>query len=297
MATGPSASAAIGVFDSGLGGLTVVRELQRLLPNESIVYLGDTARVPYGTRAASTVRRYALSCADLLCHRNIKFLVVACNTASAVAIDPLEQQLGVPVIGVIHPGADAAVEAVHEQLNQGLVAPKIGVLGTAGTIRSQAYTHAVQRQLPGVAVIEQAAPLLVPLVEEGWLTGQVPTLAVERYVQPMLEAGVSVLVLGCTHYPLLVPVLSEVTERCNGIPVRIVDGARACARAVSTRLRQLRALNDGSNSATLSLLATDLPDSFLASAQRFLGKGVSDVHQVDIVPSTAVLPEETPPDA
>ena len=194
--------APLGVFDSGLGGLTVVRALRDALPGEHIVYLGDTARVPYGTKGAETVVKYALSCARHLVARNVKALVVACNTSrSAVAPERLRVELDIPILGVVEPGARAAVAATQ--------AGRIGVLATAGTIASGAYPRAVAQVSTRAEVIGQAAPLLVPLAEEGWTEGEVPQLVVRRYLQPLAEAGVDVVVLGCTHYPLLRTVIEE----------------------------------------------------------------------------------------
>src|SRR5690606_25121009 len=177
----------IGVFDSGLGGLTVVRALREQLPRESIVYLGDTARVPYGTRSASTVLRYARGCSELLLQRGIKLLVIACNTASAVALDVLARELPIPVIGVVGPGASAAVRAANGLLARGLQEVRIGVLGTLSTIESGAYPRAVRQHSAHMELCTVAAPLLVPLVEEGWLEGDVPELAVARYLTPLLD--------------------------------------------------------------------------------------------------------------
>src|SRR5262245_23693638 len=229
----PSTPAPLGVFDSGLGGLTVVRALCRALPDERIVYLGDTARVPYGTRSAETVIRYARGCSRVLVERGVKGLVVACNTVSAVALDMLRAELDLPVLGVVEPGARAALEALEQRVVRSRGEPaKIGVLGTHGTILSGAYPRAIGRLSTRVEVLGAPAPLLVPLVEEGWLEGDVPRLAVERYVAPLLESGVRVLVLGCTHYPLLAPVIGAVAERLAGEEVTIVDSAVATAEDV-----------------------------------------------------------------
>jgi glutamate racemase len=272
----------VGVFDSGLGGLTVVRALRQELPNESIVYLGDTARIPYGTRTAATVCRYAEGCAAALLQHGIKVLVVACNTVSAVALEGLSAGLSVPVIGVVEPGARAAVNAARAQADAGGTVPKIGVLCTEGTLRSGAYARAVQRIAPGIEVLVRAAPLFVPLAEEGWVEGDVPRLAAERYVGPLLEQGASVLLLGCTHYPLLQAVIHATAQSLGNRPVQIVDSALATAQALAELLeaRQLRAPAD--KRPGLRLLATDLPASFRGSARRFLGDEVSDVQQVDI---------------
>jgi len=277
--------APLGVFDSGLGGLTVARALRSRMPSERIVYLGDTARVPYGTRSAETVVRYARGCARLLTERGVKALVVACNTVSAVALDILRAELDLPVIGVVEPGARAAVQAL-----QGLsdVAAKIGVLGTTGTVASGAYPRAVGQISTRLEVVANAAPLLVPLVEEGWLEGEVPRLAVRRYVEPLIEAGARVIVLGCTHYPLLKGTIAEVARELAGRPVPVVDSAEATAEAVMSFIADERiAPSDDPPSAgeELELLVTDLPASFGKVAERFLGAAASQVKQVDLGPA------------
>src|SRR4051812_1052382 len=185
----------IGVFDSGIGGLTVVKALRDLLPAEHIIYLGDTARVPYGSRSPSTVERYSLEIATMLMERNAKMVVVACNTVSSVALPQLEQALPVEVIGVIRPGAEAALQ--QSQTNH------IGVIGTRATIRSGAYERTLKELDPSVQVTSRACPLLVPLIEEGLLRDPVTDQMIARYVEPMLAQGIDTLVLGCTHYPLL----------------------------------------------------------------------------------------------
>ncbi|MBM4362969.1 MAG: glutamate racemase, partial [Deltaproteobacteria bacterium] len=215
-------AAALGVFDSGLGGLTVVRALRARLPAEDVIYLGDTARVPYGTRSADTILRYARGCAKVLTDRGVKALVVACNTATAVALEMLRAELDLPVVGVIQPGAESAVRLAAAL---GGTAGRIGVLGTARTISSGAYPRAVGGVSTRYEVVGQAAPLLVPLVEEGWVEGDVPRLAVERYLAPLLDAGAGVIVLGCTHYPVLREVIVEAAERLAGRPIGVVDSA------------------------------------------------------------------------
>jgi len=231
----------LGVFDSGLGGLTVVRSLRQRCPNENIIYLGDTARVPYGTRSASTVIRYARGCARLLTDRGVKALVVACNTVSAVAVDILRAELDIQVVGVVQPGAAAAVRVAEAEARRtGGPPPKIGVLGTQGTIHSGAYPRAVSISSTRLEVFGRAAPLLVPLVEEGWLEGQVPELAVERYVTQLLEDGAGVIVLGCTHYPLLRPIVEAVAARLAGRTIPVVDSAEA-----RNRPRSVGAFGDG----------------------------------------------------
>lgn len=288
-AAGKSSAAPVGIFDSGLGGLTVVRAVIGKMPSESIVYLGDTARVPYGTRSAATVCRYAEGCARVLSAYRIKALVVACNTVSAVALEPLQRTLDVPVIGVVEPGAAAAVQAARRAQASGHPS-KIGVLGTEGTIRSRAYERAVLRLAPELEVVTQPAPLLVPLVEEGWLDGEVPRLAVRRYVEPLIRAGAGVLVLGCTHYPLLEPVIRAVASELSGGPVSIVDGAEASASALGALLDEHELFAAPGSPPRLDLLATDLPASFRASACRFLGAEAPDVVQIDIADPTSHRP-------
>lgn len=274
-------SAPVGVFDSGLGGLTVVRAMRRRLPEESIVYLGDTARVPYGSRTAATVCRYAEGCASVLVDRGVKALVVACNTVSAVALESLAQKVDLPVIGVIEPGARAAVQAA-EELEAAGGAARIGVLGTEGTIRSGAYVRAVERLSPRLTVTGIAAPLLVPLAEEGWLDGEVPRLAARRYLAPLIEHGANVIVLGCTHYPLLEPVIRAAASELTPGPVRVVDSAEAAAQALAALLYDQGLATRGGREPELTLLATDLPASFHAAARRFLGAEVGEVQAVDI---------------
>ncbi|MET0409827.1 MAG: glutamate racemase [Polyangiaceae bacterium] len=282
--------APIGVFDSGLGGLTVVRALLRQLPAERFVYLGDTARVPYGTRSAATVCRYAESCASVLTSHHMKALVVACGTVSAVALEPLRSALTVPVLGVVEPGAQAAVQAALKLASGSGGKVKIGVLGTEGTIRSRAYERAVASLSSDVELVTQAAPLFVPLAEEGWVSGEVPRLAALRYVEPLIRAGASVLVLACTHYPLLAPVIREVAEELAGRPVTIVDSAEASATALAALLEERGIAAQRPLTPRLKLLATDLPASFHTSACRFLGAEAPEVTQVDITDTESHRP-------
>jgi glutamate racemase len=278
--------APLGVFDSGLGGLTVARALRRALPDEAILYLGDTARVPYGTRSGETVLRYARGCARVLIERGVKGIVVACNTVSAVALDMLRAELDLPVLGVVEPGARAAVHAlelVTGTSTEARASAKIGVLGTAGTIASGAYPRAIGRLSTRVEVVAVAAPLLVPLVEEGWLEGEVPRLAVARYVEPLVRAGARVLVLGCTHYPLLAPVIASVARELAGADVMVVDSAVATAEDVARFFDEERLEPAPADSrASFEILVTDRPASFREVAGRFLGFDVSEVSQIDL---------------
>lgn len=264
----------IGIFDSGLGGLTVARAVRAALPSEHLVYLGDTARVPYGTRSAETVVKYAIACAERLLAYDIKLLVVACNTASGVALETLQSRLDIPVIGVIRPGAAAGVRATRSG--------RIGVLATAGTVASGAYERAIHAENEAIQVFAQPAPLFVPLAEEGWVTGEVPRLAARKYLEPLAEVDVDTIVLGCTHYPLLNETIHDVAADLLGHEVVVVDSAEATA----ARLVELQ----GSGSPVpapdgdLRILVTDLPGQFASSASRFLGKGVDglDIEAIDL---------------
>jgi glutamate racemase len=267
--------APLGVFDSGLGGLTVVRALREALPDERIIYLGDTARVPYGTKGPATIVKYALACAHHLVARGVKALVVACNTVSAVAPERLRVELDVPILGVIEPGARAAVAATRTG--------RIGVLATAGTIASGAYPRAVARLSTRAEVVAMAAPLLVPLAEEGWMDGEVPRLVVRRYIEPLALARVDVVVLGCTHYPLLRRTIEVEVHRSLGENVAVVDSAHATAEDVGTFLssRGMRG-SPRSEPAPIQLLVTDVSRTFDEVASRFLGGEVGQVEQVDL---------------
>lgn len=269
--------APIGVFDSGLGGLTVVRAIAEALPSEHLLYLGDTARVPYGTRSAHTVIRYARGCGALLAREGIKMLVVACNTVSAVALDMLRVELDMPVLGVIEPGARAAVRASRSG--------RIGVIATAGTVGSGAYPRAVASFETRAEVKQQAAPLLVPLAEEGWLEGEVPRLIVRKYLEPLLGdgEGIDALVLGCTHYPLLAAVIGEEARRAGGSEVAVVDSGLAAASELRGMLEERR-LRTEEGPGRLRLLVTDRPGRFAEVASRFLGRDAEglEVEQVDL---------------
>jgi glutamate racemase len=270
--------APLGVFDSGLGGLTVVRALRDECPAEDIVYLGDNARVPYGTRSPATIVRYAQSCAKALSERGVKAIVVACNTVSSVALEMLRAELDLPVSGVIVPGARAAAAAAGE-------AP-VGVLGTAGTIASGAYRRALASLSSRTEIVGQAAPLLVSLAEEGWLDGEVPELVVRRYIAPFFGADgaprVGCVVLGCTHFPLFRELIArELAARAGG-PVPVVDSAVETARDVRGFLDDRGMARSGGGEGKLQILVTDMPKSFAEVASRFLGAALGSVEQVDL---------------
>ncbi|MBS2025922.1 MAG: glutamate racemase [Deltaproteobacteria bacterium] len=266
-----SAEAPIGLFDSGVGGLTVLRALEARLPREHTVYLGDTARVPYGTRSAEVVTRYAQLNARYLASQGIKALVVACNTVSAHALPALTKSLPMPVVGVIEAGAQAAVKATR--------GGSIAVLGTPGTIASGAYQSALKRLAPLAPVIARACPLFVPLAEEGWTDGDVPRLVAERYLGDLRRSGVDTVVLGCTHYPLLAKTIAEVV----GPKVSVVDGAEATAEACAQILSARTMLRPESpKAATSRVICTDLPERFRGVAERFLGRKTGEVELVDL---------------
>jgi glutamate racemase len=248
----------IGVFDSGIGGLTVVRALQDLLPNEDIFYLGDTARLPYGGKDRATIERYSLEIAGLLLAENAKLIVVACNTASALALPRLQQSLRVPVVGVIAPGARAAAQKTKNG--------RVGVLATRATVASGAYERAISAFHPDLEVISQACPLLVPLIEEAWFDDPVTREVVERYLRPLLAMDVDTLVLGCTHYPLLEPLIADVA----GSKVGLVDSARNCALAVHQWLNESGLRNDHLHAGTLQVALTDAFNPFLKTVEEIL---------------------------
>jgi len=245
----------LGVFDSGIGGLTVVKALRDLLPNENIVYLGDTARVPYGPKSPETVRRYAVELAEILMRKNAKALVVACNTVSSVALPLLTQKFSVPVIGVIEPGAQAALQATRNR--------HIGVIGTRATIRSGAYEKALRAADHNVRVSSRACPLLVPLIEEGLLNDDLTDQVITRYLEPLLADKIDTLVLGCTHYPLLKSAIARLLKQ----QIVLVDSAQNCARAVEETLDQQSLRASQPNRGELHVALTDAADSFLNVAR------------------------------
>lgn len=281
-ATSAQRDAKIGIFDSGLGGLTVARAIANALPGEDLVYLGDTARVPYGTRSPHTVLRYARSCAAHLRQRDIKVLVIACNTVSAVALDMLRVELDIPVLGVIVPGARAGVDACHGRR-------VLGVIATAGTVASGAYGRAAAALSSRVEVVAHAAPLLVPLAEEGWLEGDVPELVVQRYIEPLAAKDIGALILGCTHYPLLHTTIAAQVEKICGPEVRVVDSADATASELGALLQSRELDCARKEGGSIRILVTDRPERFLQVASRFWGRTLSDeeVEQIDLVPESS----------
>lgn len=251
--------APIGIFDSGIGGLTVARAIYDRLPGESTVYFGDTARVPYGPKSPETVRRYSLEILQWLVGQGVKLVVVACNTSTAHALDTLQAASPVPVIGVIEPGARAAVAAT--------AGGPVGVIGTAGTIASNAYRRAIQALSPSLVVEQVACPLLVPLVEEGWLDRPATELIARDYLTPLMARGIDTLVLGCTHYPLLKPVLGRVM----GPGVRLIDSAEETAGAVADRLLQSGLMASPGAPVSHRFVVSDDEPRFRQVGSRFIG--------------------------
>lgn len=265
-----SASSPIGVFDSGIGGLTVVRELTRQLPNESIIYFGDTARVPYGPKSPETVIRYSREITSFLRDQGVKAVVVACNTATAHALPALRDEYDLPIIGVIEPGSRAAARATRSG--------SVGVIGTHGTINSRAYERAIVAELPTANVMARACPLFVPLIEEGWLETEATRLIATEYLGPFVGASIDTLVLGCTHYPLMKRAIGEVVGR----HVRLIDSAEETAAETAEALRTHSLANDDGAEASYRFIASDVPDQFLRVGQRFLGKAIERVETVTL---------------
>ena len=258
--------AAIGVFDSGIGGLTVVAAIFRELPNERVVYVGDTARVPYGPKSPDTVLRYSRQIAAFLLEQHVKAIVIACNTATAHALDTLQREVGVPVIGVVTPGARAAVRST--------TTGRIGVIGTTGTINSGAYHRAIASLAPDAVVTGIACPLFVPVIEEGWVEHPATRLIAESYLAEMRTHGVDTLVLGCTHYPLLSPLIASVM----GSGVTLVDSAAETALALRDVLADCSlARSEAAAGLAHRFIATDAPDAFSRVGQRFIGPALHDV--------------------
>ena len=261
----------IGIFDSGIGGLTVVRQIRKVLPNEDIVYLGDTARVPYGTKSPSTVVRFSCEDTQFLVQQNVKAVVVACNTASAWALPTLEKQFKVPVFGVILPGVRAALEKTHSH--------RIGVIGTGATIRSKAYSNGLLARCDTAKVFARACPLLVPLVEEGWTNHPVTRAVLREYLAPLRRHRIDTLILGCTHYPLLKSAIRAVVGR----DIALVDSAESCARYVKERLEHLDLLvGNRRRAGTIQPFVTDEADRFAELAKRFLGVPTETAWKVEL---------------
>lgn len=259
----------IGVFDSGIGGLTVAARIRAAMPSEDLVYFGDTARLPYGSKSAETVTRFSREIAHFLLRRQVKAIVVACNSASALALDVLGREVPVPVVGVIDPGAEAAL--AHTRTG------RVGVIGTRATIRSDAYRRALTGRRADVEVTQVATPLFVHLVEEGWVEGDVPDRVAAAYLDELAASGVDTVILGCTHYPLLV----QVVARALGDAVTLVDSAEETARALRLLLDERGLRSSASGSGRLVCHASDVTEGFPSLAERFLGHSLDAVHAVE----------------
>ncbi len=260
----------IGIFDSGIGGLTVVKSILRLMPNENIVYFGDTARVPYGSKSNETVIEYSLQAANFLLRKNIKLLVVACNTASAVALKDLKKFLTIPVIGMIEPGAKMAIQESRNGI--------VGVIGTRATISNRAYANELKKISPRTKVYERACPLFVPLAEEGWLDHKVTEMIAKEYLKELKEKNIDSLILGCTHYPIL----QDIIQKVIGKNVKLIDSGTPAAHLVEDYLngRQLR--NQSVHQGISEFYVSDVPAKFREIAERFLGRKIIHLHKVEL---------------
>ncbi len=260
----------IGVFDSGVGGLSVVHSLMQRLPNENIIYFGDTARVPYGPKSAQVVREYALQDTEFLLSKDVKMIVIACNTVSAVALDIVKKLAGtIPVIGVIFPGAQAAVAASKKK--------RIGVIGTVGTINSNAYTNAIRLIDKSVEVFSQPCPLFVPLAEEGWTQHKATELIAKEYLFPLQTHKIDTLVMGCTHYPILRNTIEKVLHSS----ITLIDSGEAAALEVEKILKEKELKNPSKLKANIQFFVSDLPHKFTEVGERFLGKKLGRVWNVE----------------
>lgn len=260
----------IGIFDSGIGGLTVVKEVMKILPNEDIYYFGDTARVPYGNKSPETVTKFSFQNTRFLISKDVKAIVIACNTASAFSIDSVKENFNIPVLGVIDPGARAAARETKSR--------KIGIIGTEGTIASKAYEKAIRKIIPSAEIFAYACPLFVPLVEEGWAGSKVSYLVAEEYLTPLKKAGVDTLVMGCTHYPLLKKVVGDVM----GPDVKLINPAEETALDLMDVLTNNELENGINGSTKYKYYVSDNVDKFSKVGCNFLSKEVFNIDRIDI---------------
>lgn len=258
----------VGVFDSGVGGLTVMREIVKHLPAENILYLGDTARVPYGTRSPETVMKYSVENTEFLISKGIKLLVVACNTSSSVSLDLLKRKFTIPVIGVVEPGARAAAAATKLK--------RIAVIGTETTIGSGSYEKAIKALDGSIEVTGIACPLFVPLIEEGWIEGEVVTLTAEKYLEPIRHNGADTLVLGCTHYPMIKDVIARVAG------IALIDSAIETAKEVKRMLGDSNLLRLERTEGKKEFFVTDAPGKFARTGERFLGHKLANISKISL---------------
>jgi glutamate racemase len=263
-------SSPIGIFDSGVGGLTVAKKIFQLLPNENVIYFGDTGRYPYGPRSKEIVKKFSFQNVSFLLRQGVKFIVVACNTASAFALEELRKNFDIPLVGVIEPGATAAIKATRNG--------KIGVIGTVGTIYSKAYQKSIHRQTPQVKVYPIPCPLFVSLAEEGYINKAATHLISLEYLNPLIRKRVDTLVLGCTHYPLLKRVIS----RIMGEKVKLIDSAEETAKEVKSLLKHSGLLRNSSGRTFRRFYVSDVPDRFVKVGERFLNGRITNVKRIDI---------------
>jgi len=260
----------IGVFDSGIGGLTVAKSLFELLPNENIIYLGDTARLPYGTKSKETVILYSIECLKFLLSKNVKMVVVACNSSSSVAVPFLQKITKIPVIGVIEPGS---IAAVNKTINK-----KIGVIGTLGTIKSNAYRKQVKKYRKDVEIYSQACSLFVQLAEDGWTNNKIAELTAKEYLSGLKDKGVDTVILGCTHYPILKNTIRKVL----GKNIQLIDSGEETAKEVKNILGKKNFLNTQKKKGYHKFFVTDFPNNFKIISERFLGRKISEVKKVKL---------------
>lgn len=260
----------IGVFDSGIGGLTVVKKLFSTMPEENIVYFGDTARVPYGSKSNSTVVEYAIQDTNFLINKNVKVIVVACNTVSSIAIDELKKKFDLPIVGMINPGSESAVKKTKNG--------KIGVIGTRATISSKAYSREIKKINSEIEVFEKACPLFVPLAEEGWINHKASFEIAEEYLKELRDLQIDTLILGCTHYPIL----SEVIQKVIGEKVSLIDSGVASAEVVKQVLDRTDLHTNSFSNGRNDFYVSDIPTKFKEVAELFLGKEIEEIHKVDL---------------
>ena len=262
---------AIGVFDSGLGGLTVLKEIMNILPNENIVYFGDTARVPYGPRSKETVIKYTFQAINFLISKNVKAIVIACNTATARSLELAQEKYDIPIIGVVEAGARTAAYTTENKV--------VGVIGTEGTINSKAYEEEIHKIDSSINIIGKACPLFVPIVEEGWSDSEVAFLTAQRYLKELQDSGIDSLVLGCTHYPLLKNTINRVVEG----KIKLVNPARETARDLKDVLTKNNLLRENSSDvAYYNYFVSDGPEKFANIGQEFLNRKIENIEQIEI---------------
>jgi glutamate racemase len=260
----------IGIFDSGVGGLTVMREIMEQLPYENLIYFGDTARLPYGSRSEQTIRKYSYQCASFLMSKNVKTIVIACNTASSIALEYLQNSFSLPVIGVIDPGARSAAAATKND--------RIGVIGTTATINSGAYQKKIMEYRHNAEVIGIPCPLFVPIIEEGWEFSSVAELTAEKYLNELVEHDVDTLVLGCTHYPILRYTIKKIV----GPDIKLVNPAFEAAKDLKKLLTDKNIMNENFSQPSCEYYVSDAPDRFRMIAGNFLKKDIENLHEIAI---------------